>query len=70
MFNPYPANVDKMAASTTASKWRMGFNSAFKVLIRPMFRLIVTSRACGSVYVVTYTWKITKRLCANCFHFH
>ena len=32
-FNPYPANVDNMAAPTNASKWRMGFNSAFKGLI-------------------------------------
>ena len=24
--NPYPANVDNMAAPTNASKWRMGFN--------------------------------------------
>ena len=29
-FNPYPANVDNMATPTNASKWRMGFNSAFK----------------------------------------
>ncbi len=26
-------NVDNMAAPTNASKWRMGFNSAFKRLI-------------------------------------
>jgi hypothetical protein len=32
LFNPYPANVDKMVALTSASKWRMGFNSAFKGL--------------------------------------
>ena len=32
MFKPYPANVDNMATSTNASKWRMGFNSAFKGL--------------------------------------
>ena len=31
LFNPYPANVDNMASSY-ASKWRMGFNSAFKGL--------------------------------------
>jgi hypothetical protein len=31
-FNPHPANVDNMAAPTNASKWRMGFNSAFKGL--------------------------------------
>ena len=31
-FNPYPANVDNMVSSTNASKWRMGFNSAFKGL--------------------------------------
>ena len=29
---PYPANVDNMASSTNTSKWRMGFNSAFKGL--------------------------------------
>ena len=31
LFNPYPANVDNMASSY-ASKWRMGLNSAFKGL--------------------------------------
>jgi hypothetical protein len=30
--NPYPANVENMVAPTNASKWRMGFNSAFKGL--------------------------------------
>jgi hypothetical protein len=30
--NPYPTNVDNMVARTSASKWRMGFNSAFKGL--------------------------------------
>ena len=32
-FNPSPANVDNMIAPTNASKWRMGFNSAFKGLV-------------------------------------
>ena len=32
LFNPYRANVDNMATSYHASKWRMGFNSAFKEL--------------------------------------
>ena len=31
-FNPYPANVENMVAPTNASKWRMGFNSAFEGL--------------------------------------
>ena len=31
--NPYPANVDNMANSYQSSKWRMGFNSAFKGLM-------------------------------------
>jgi hypothetical protein len=31
-FNPYPANVDKMVAAASASKWQIGFNSAFKGL--------------------------------------
>jgi len=29
-FNPYPANVENMVSSKNASKWQMGFNSAFK----------------------------------------
>jgi len=33
--NPYPANVENMASSYNASKWQMGFNSAFKGLIYP-----------------------------------
>jgi hypothetical protein len=33
MFNPYPANVEKMVPPNNASKWQMGFNSAFKGLI-------------------------------------
>ena len=32
IINPYPANVENMVAPTNASKWRMGFNSAFKGL--------------------------------------
>ena len=32
-FNPYPANVKNMVAPSNASKWRMGFNSAFKGLM-------------------------------------
>ena len=32
MINPYPANMENMVAPTNASKWRMGFNSAFKGL--------------------------------------
>jgi hypothetical protein len=31
-FNLYPANVENMVGPTNASKWRMGFNSAFKEL--------------------------------------
>jgi len=31
--NPYPANVEYMVNSNNASKWQMGFNSAFKGLI-------------------------------------
>ena len=31
-FNPYPANVENMVAPTNASKWQIGFNSAFKGL--------------------------------------
>jgi hypothetical protein len=31
-FNPYPANVENMMTSNNASKWQMGFNSAFKGL--------------------------------------
>ena len=31
--NSYPANVDNMVAPTNASKWRMGFNSAFTGLM-------------------------------------
>jgi hypothetical protein len=38
LFNPYPANVDKMVAPAIASKWRMGFNSAFKGLIKLNYR--------------------------------
>jgi hypothetical protein len=30
--NPSSANVDKMVAPANASKWQMGFNSAFKEL--------------------------------------
>ena len=33
--NPYPANVGNMVAPTNSSKWRMGFNSAFKGLRMP-----------------------------------
>jgi hypothetical protein len=32
ILNSYPGNVDKMVGSYNASKWRMGFNSAFKGL--------------------------------------
>jgi len=32
-FNPHPANVENMVSSYNASKWQMGFNSAFKELI-------------------------------------
>jgi hypothetical protein len=31
--NPYPANVENKVISYNASKWQMGFNSAFKGLI-------------------------------------
>jgi hypothetical protein len=34
MFNPYPANVENMLSSYNASRWQMGFNSAFKRLRR------------------------------------
>jgi len=27
--NPYPANVENMVSSNNASRWQMGFNSAF-----------------------------------------
>ena len=33
-FNPYPANVKNVVSSNSASKWQMGFKSAFKVSIR------------------------------------
>jgi hypothetical protein len=33
MLKPYSANVENMVAPTNASKWRMGFDSAFKGLI-------------------------------------
>ena len=32
VINPYPANVENMGASNNASRWQMGFNSAFKGL--------------------------------------
>jgi len=35
VFNPYPANVDNVVSSNNASKWNVGFNSAFKGLSRP-----------------------------------
>jgi len=31
-FNPYPASVGNVVSSNNASKWQMGFNSAFKGL--------------------------------------
>jgi len=31
-FNPYPANVENMVSSNNASRWQIGFNSAFKGL--------------------------------------
>jgi hypothetical protein len=37
-FNPYPANVENMVSSKNASRWQMGFNSAFKVLKRRLAR--------------------------------
>jgi hypothetical protein len=33
IFNPYPANVENRVSSY-ASKWQMGFNSAFKGLMK------------------------------------
>ena len=38
-FNPYPANVEDIVAPTNASKWRMGFNLAFKGLIYEAVKL-------------------------------
>jgi hypothetical protein len=32
LINPYPANVENKVSSYNASKWQMGFNSAFKGL--------------------------------------
>ena len=29
IFNPYPANVENMVSPNNASKWQVGFNSAF-----------------------------------------
>jgi len=33
IFKPYPANVENMMSNNNASRWQMGFNSAFKGLI-------------------------------------
>ena len=38
--NPFPANVENMM-SYKASKWQMGFNSAFKVLKKKIVGIIV-----------------------------
>jgi len=32
--NPLPANVENMVSSENASRWQMGFNLAFKGLIK------------------------------------
>jgi len=41
--NPYPANVENMASSYNASRWQMGFNSAFKGLMEAIGDYYVTS---------------------------
>jgi len=33
LLNPYTANVENMVSPNNASKWQMGFNWAFKMLI-------------------------------------
>jgi hypothetical protein len=44
MINPNPANVDKMVAPASASKWQMGFNSAFKGLRPNLEREYIVTR--------------------------
>jgi hypothetical protein len=34
VLNPYSANMENMVSSNNASKWLMGFNSAFEGLIK------------------------------------
>jgi len=64
MFNPYPAHVENMVilltwriwwAPNNASKWQVGFNSAFKGLIIQISIMVVSSLCLSHMSNVAYT---------------
>ena len=56
--NPYPANVENMVSSYNASRWQMGFNSAFKGLKVKYVSLLVCSYNNWLAQVTLQFWNL------------
>ena len=58
--NPYPANVDNMVSSyQCSSKWRMGFNSVFKGLIKKTVPVVMTVNT-RNILSCRFSWSSLK----------
>ena len=52
--NPYPANMENMVSFNNASKWQMGFNSAFKGLNSG----VPWKKRCSTRIIKSFYWRI------------